>query len=237
MGVLSASVTRPRHPALHLVSDADRHQLLLADGSRLFEIDQATAEAFTVALEQGDEAVQALLARHGLDMLAPIRDGDQPIEPPIRAISLAVAQKCNLGCSYCYAKGGDFGGPRKNMPLDTALASVELLLSAAKPGERLNLAFLGGEPLANRAVLHEATRQAARMARERELDLGFSITTNGTLVSAADIDLFETYGFAVTVSLDGPRDTHDALRPFKGGAGSFDRIMANITPALARQGR
>jgi uncharacterized protein len=234
---IPATLTRPRHKALHLVSEGALHQLLLADGSLLFEIDDATADAVAAALEAGGEGVEALLARHGLDQPAPIRDGDAPVEPPIRALSLAVAQKCNLGCSYCYAKGGDFGGPARNMPADVARASVDLLLAEAKPGDRLNLAFLGGEPLANRAVLHETTGYAARLARGRGLSLGFSITTNGTLVGAADIDLFEAHGFAVTVSLDGPRDTHDRLRPYKGGAGSFDRILANIGPALARQGR
>ena len=34
---------------------------------------------------------------------------------------------------------------------------------------------------------------------------GFSITTNGTLVTEADADFFEEHGFAVTVSLDGYR--------------------------------
>jgi uncharacterized protein len=189
--LISTALTRPRHPALHLIADGAVTQLLLADGSRLFEIDQETASAFTAAIEQGDETVRALMQRLELDLPAPIRDGDAPREPPVRAISLAVAQKCNLGCSYCYAKGGDFGGPDKNMPLATALASVDLLLSGAKPGERLNLAFLGGEPLVNRDVLHKATRHAAEAAQARGLNLGFSITTNGTLITGADVDLFE----------------------------------------------
>ena len=41
---------------------------------------------------------------------------DRPVKPfAMRAISLAVAQKCNLGCTYCYAQGGDFGGPDETM--------------------------------------------------------------------------------------------------------------------------
>jgi uncharacterized protein len=65
----------------------------------------------------------------------------------------------------------------------------------------------------------------------------FSITTNGTLLTEADADFFEAHGFAVTVSLDGPRATHDALRPYKSGAGSFERILRNLEPLLARQRR
>ena len=43
----------------------------------------------------------------------------------------------------------------------------------------------------------------ARCAREEALPIGFSITTNGTLLNADDGEFFERYGFAVTISLDG----------------------------------
>ena len=37
--------------------------------------------------------------------------GAEPMEPPaLRAISLNVAQTCNMGCGYCYADEGRFGG-------------------------------------------------------------------------------------------------------------------------------
>src|SRR5262249_7147814 len=100
-----------------------------------------------------------------------------------------------------------------------------------------NLSFLGGEPLANRAVLRETTAYAAREAARRDIAIGFSITSNGTLVEESDADFFETHGFAVTISLDGPRAVHDRLRPYRGGRGSFDTVLRNIRPLLARQCR
>ncbi len=41
----------------------------------------------------------------------------------------------------------------------------------------------------------------------------------------------------MTVSLDGPREVHDALRPYKSGAGSYDAILRRVRPLLARQRR
>jgi uncharacterized protein len=146
-------------------------------------------------------------------------------------------KKCNLGCTYCYAQQGEFGGPAKNMPLETANRAVDLLLSEAGDGGKANLAFLGGEPLVNRPVVQAVTQRAAELAQSRGIALSFSITTNGTLLTVADADFFERYGFAVTVSLDGPREAHDRLRPYKGGAGTFDRIMRNVQPLLAQQRR
>lgn len=154
----------------------------------------------------------------------------------VRALSLAVAQKCNLGCSYCYAKEGDFGGSPKNMPLQTALAAVDLLFSETEPAERINLAFLGGEPLINRDVLRQTAQYARQRAKGRGQPIGFSITTNGTLITPEDCDFFAAFGFAVTVSLDGSRAAHDRQRPFKGGRGSFDSIVRRLQPLLASQG-
>src|SRR5262249_33303645 len=138
---------------------------------------------------------------------------------------------------YCYAQGGDFGDAPRDMPEDTAGSAVDLLFSDVQPGERVNLAFLGGEPLANRAVVRAATARAIRLAKERGAQVTFSITTNGTLVNEGDAEFFEEHGFAVTVSLDGAGETNDRLRPYRGGRGSYGDVMQRIRPLLRRQRR
>ncbi|MEK7400792.1 MAG: radical SAM protein [Gemmatimonadota bacterium] len=224
----------PTSPDAHLIETEFGKHVFITDGSRLFDADAALFDRFANAIDSGH--VTALTEAIGLRG-TPFIDDEPLTGPPIHALSLAIAQKCNLGCTYCYAQQGEFGGVAKNMARVAAEQAVDLLVNGAEPGSRLNLAFLGGEPLANRALLQETTRRAARMAGERGVTLNFSITTNGTLVTAADADFFEEFGFAVTVSLDGPRDAHDAQRPFKSGKGSFDRIMGNLDPLFARQRR
>ncbi len=228
------TASAPRSPDAHLLDTDAGHHVFIVDGSRLFDADARLAARLAAAIDDGQ--LEALLDEVGVRGV-PYIDDEPLTAPPLHAISLAIAQKCNLGCSYCYAQQGDFGGPARNMMREAAERAVDLLVNDAAPGARLNLAFLGGEPLANRPLLQETTRRAATMAAHRGVTLGFSITTNGTLLTAADADFFEEFGFAVTVSLDGPRETHDALRPFKSGRGSFDRIMANLRPLLEQQRR
>jgi uncharacterized protein len=226
----------PRVPQFHLVQTERRH-LFVVDGSRLFEAEANLFRGLDVAAATaGSGEIEALFERAGLKG-APKIDDTPLAPPPIHALSLAVAQKCNLGCTYCYAQQGEFGSAAKNMPLETALRAVDLLVNGAARGARLNLAFLGGEPLVNRPVLQAATFRARELAQDRGVSITFSITTNGTLLTEADADFFETHGFAVTISLDGPRETHNALRPYKSGAGSFDSIIRRIQPLLARQRR
>ena len=229
------AASRPRQRDAHLIEDAQGAQLLLVNGSRLFHLPPELVAEFRAALDGEDGTqVQALIASSGL-ALAPLIDDHPLIAPPVHALSLAIAQKCNLGCSYCYAQQGEFGGKAKNMDLDTAQQAVDLLLGKAAPGAKVNLAFMGGEPLANRAVLRAVTDYAQEQARQRSVNCHFSITTNGTLLQAEDADFFEKYGFAVTVSLDGPAEQHNRLRPFKGGKGSFDQIIERLTPLLEQQ--
>jgi uncharacterized protein len=224
----------PRTPDIHLFESDDGFHLFVANGSRLFDV---SADLFArLGAAVSADRVGELLGQIGADGTRLIDDA--PLEPPpIHALSLAIAQKCNLGCTYCYAQQGAFGGEAKNMPLATANEAVDLLLAQAGEGGKATLAFLGGEPLVNRSVVQAVTQRAAELAGRRGIALSFSITTNGTLLNQADAAFFETHGFAVTVSLDGPRETHDRLRPYKSGAGSFDRIMRNLQPLLARQRR
>jgi len=180
-----------------------------------------------------------------LQLIAPGPEANVEFDPPepmtdrmdgrLHALSLAVAQKCNLGCTYCYAQQGGFGAPSKQMSLELALRAVETLLADAHAGETATLAFMGGEPLMARNIIQSATRHAAQLAEAREVRMNFSLTTNGTMLTTADAEFFERYGFAVTVSLDGVAETHDALRPTKGGLGSYARILERVRPLLDLQ--
>jgi uncharacterized protein len=229
-------ISSPRTPQIHLIGSSSAGHLFVADGSRLFEADAGLFASFGAAMEGGTEAIDELLRQAGV-VGRPFVDDTPLSSPPLRALSLAIAQKCNLGCTYCYAQQGEFGGPAKNMELADALRAVELLVATAEPGARLNLAFLGGEPLVNRKVLRAATERALELAEGRGANISFSITTNGTLLNEDDGRFFEQHGFAVTISIDGPRQVHDALRPFKGGRGSYDAIMKRVEPLLKLQRR
>jgi uncharacterized protein len=155
----------------------------------------------------------------------------------MRAISLAVAQRCNLGCTYCYAEGGDFGASPRDMQWGIAEAAIRRLIDGATPGEQVNIAFLGGEPLTNSELVRRATQLAAELAAAKGVRVGFAITTNGTLLGEAEGDLLAGFRFSVTVSLDGVGAINDRLRPAKGGRGSFDRISANVAALRARHPR
>jgi len=209
--------------------------LFLTNGSRVYEIDDAVFHRLSDSMNVGDEAAVSEQI-DALNLSAPAYIKSQaPEKFPVRALSLAVAQRCNLDCTYCYAQGGDFGVPSRNMSEDKAFAAVDQLIAGTAEGEHANLSFLGGEPLVNRKLISRVTRYAKKKAQEKNITIGFSITTNGTLINEKDGEFFEKNGFAVTISLDGLGEVHDRQRPFKNGKGSFYRIIARVKPLLAMQ--
>ncbi len=217
----------------HFFDSAVGQHVLLVDGSRIYDLDQAFAETLRARIASGAEP-NDVLGEAGLGELGFGADL-VPEPPPVKAISLAVAQSCNLACDYCYAGGGTFGGRAKNMPEEVARRSIDTLIGNAEPGDRVNIGYLGGEPLINRQLIIDATRHAKLQARRRGVQVGFSITTNGTLLTPADGEFFEQHGFSVSISLDGLADDHNRARRTKSGQETYGAIIARVQPLLAMQ--
>src|ERR1035437_6681858 len=122
----------PPPPELHRFSTASGEHVLAVNGSRVFSIPMNIADEIDRA---SGEELEAVLARFGLT--APRYIDDQPIQgPPVRALSLSIAQKCNLACTYCYAQEGNFGREERNMEPEVAFAALDLMLADAAPADR-----------------------------------------------------------------------------------------------------
>ena len=225
--------TRPRSSMLHLFNSAAGHFALDVESGRIHQLPGGHASALDTTLRLGDPGRAELAALAFGIVTLRTEEVEAPKSVPVKAVSLAVAQQCNLGCTYCYAQQGTFGGTAANMPADVAKAAIDRLIQAAEPGEALTLAFMGGEPLVNRRTLHASTRYAAGAATARGIGIGFSMTTNATLLRDEDIELFQEYGFTLTISLDGLDATHDRLRPYRSGHGSFANVARNVSALLA----
>ncbi|MDQ3886123.1 MAG: radical SAM protein [Actinomycetota bacterium] len=203
-------------------SSAGTH-LFVADGSRIYDLP--------------DGVVSADLARAMREDSTPRRIDGRPLPPPpLSALSLNVLQACNMSCGYCYADEGRFGGPARAMSPETARAAVDRLLAESRTGADVVVGFMGGEPLLARDLVHEVTAYAARAAEAMGRRVRFAITTNLTTVTPQDARLFAEYSFAVSVSVDGNREQHDAVRRMRGGASSYQQMLAGLD-VLRRHGR
>jgi len=235
MKTLSSIEGDPSAPMFHRFQSRSGEHLLVIPHSRLFDLSSDDARAF----DRQGASVGAWLD----DFRAPI-DGevslDDVVEPAPQSISLNVSSSCNLSCSYCYAARGAFDGAQPNpMNWRTARAAIDALLARADPAHPITIGFLGGEPFANRALIHQSIGYASEQGQARNLDVRFSVTTNGTMLRDEDIVLIRSRRMAVTISIDGGAPVQDLQRP-QGGrrrASSFGALHKATAPLLADPGR
>ena len=127
----------------------------------------------------------------------------------LRTFQIHPTLRCNLRCLHCYSSSG----PERatSLPVKALIRAIE---AAAVEGFEA-LAVSGGEPLLYRDLpeILEAAGQA-RMLR--------SITTNGTLITATNVEMLCERVDFVALSIDGFEQTHDRLR---GRAGAFDAVQ------------
>jgi uncharacterized protein len=134
---------------------------------------------------------------------------------------------CNLDCKYCFflSKEMLYPGERFRMSDEMLLTYLRQLLEAQPAGE-VNVAWQGGEPtLMGLDFFKRSIEHVERLKRPGQ-EIQHTIQTNGILLDDAWCAFFKENGFLVGLSVDGPKEMHDAYRVNKGGAGSFDQVMS-----------
>jgi uncharacterized protein len=147
-------------------------------------------------------------------------------------VTVLTTLQCNFACDYCFqGDHGDYNKFAEKMSLETAGRLVDWIareLDRVKP-ERIVLLFFGGEPLLNLPVMYELAERVWQASQARGVQMRSSIITNGLLLTADVVGRLLPYGLAgVKITLDGDRDTHNRMRPLRGGQGTFDRIVQNM---------
>jgi len=91
-----------------------------------------------------------------------------------------------------------------------------------------NFAWQGGEPLLAGQQFFRRALELQERYRPPGMHITNSLQTNGTLIDDQWAALFHEYEFLIGLSLDGPRDVHNAFRRDKSGAPSFGRVMRGL---------
>jgi uncharacterized protein len=153
-------------------------------------------------------------------------------DPSQLRITILTTLRCNFACDYCYqGEHARFGRPADSMSIDTAAqvaAWIAKQVEEIQP-RRLVLTFFGGEPLLNVPAMFEIAGRSSKHAESRGVTQLVNIITNGLLLTPRIVECMLPLGLTgVKVTLDGDRETHDRMRPLRGGQGTFDRIIENI---------
>ena len=137
---------------------------------------------------------------------------------------------CNLDCSYCFflSKEMLYPGSRFRMADDLLELYVRQLIEAHASSPVVTVAWQGGEPTLMGVEFFRRSVELARQFLQPGQRIEYTIQTNATLLDDEWASLFKEHEFLVGVSIDGPRELHDAYRVNKGGKGSFDQVMHGL---------
>lgn len=204
-----------------LAKYADRDDVTPEDIDDTFaDIDELTKEEKLFAEDIFEPSAGVLKERH----------------TEVKALCLHVAHTCNLNCSYCFASQGKFHGERAIMSMETAKRAIDFLVENSGNHVNLEVDFFGGEPLLNWDVVKGTVAYARSIEKEHGKNFRFTLTTNGVDLNDEVMDFANREMHNVVLSLDGRKETHDRLRKFVDGRGSYDVIVPKFQEFVKRRG-
>src|SRR5271154_671035 len=145
--------------------------------------------------------------------------------PQIHTVVLQPTPFCNINCRYCYLPQRDATAV---MPLQTIVALFEKIFASGWSNSHLTAIWHAGEPLVLPISYYQSAFEAIEALRPPSIELRHSIQTNGMLITKDWCDFIKKWQIGVGVSVDGPRQFHDANRVTRSGKGTFDRTIAGI---------
>ena len=140
----------------------------------------------------------------------------------LRLLVLQPTPFCNIDCAYCYLSDRQ---SRARMSLATLDQACALVFASGLVGQRLEVAWHGGEPLVVPLEWYESAFEliAARCPAGVEIEHRFQ--TNGLMLDEAWARFFARTKAKVGLSIDGPAELHDANRRTRRGGGTHAGAM------------
>ncbi|NLE21666.1 MAG: anaerobic sulfatase maturase [Actinobacteria bacterium] len=142
------------------------------------------------------------------------------LPPSFRLLARPVGVTCGLDCASSPGTG-------TRMTDETLEQYIRQLLEAHR-APTVTISWQGGEPtLMGLEFFRRAVELGRRYARPDQTVV-HAIQTSGSQVDAAWARFFAKNGFLVGISIDGPRELHDAYRRNKAGEPAFDVVMRGL---------
>lgn len=149
--------------------------------------------------------------------------------PSFHLLAKPTGSVCNLDCAYCFFLEKEQLYPGARARMDDALLEhyIRQLIEAHRTPE-VTIAWQGGEPMLMGLEFFRRSVDLANKHARPGMTVRHTIQTNGTKINGDWARFFKANNFLVGLSIDGPREVHDAYRRDKGGRSTFNRVMRGL---------
>ena len=103
--------------------------------------------------------------------------------------------------------------------------ALDFLIANSGSRRNLEVDFFGGEPLMNWDVVKQLVAYGREQEKLHNKNFRFTLTTNGVLLNDEVMEFCNKEMGNVVLSIDGRKEVHDHMRPFRKGAGSYDLLV------------
>lgn len=136
---------------------------------------------------------------------------------------------CNLDCKYCFflKKERLYPGSNFRMSHEVLESYIRQILEAHQ-GQEVTVAWQGGEPTLMGLDFFRRSIEYEKKYQRPGSVIYNTLQTNGTLLDDEWCAFLHEHKFLVGLSLDGPKELHDAYRMDKGGRSVFDKVMRAV---------
>ncbi len=151
----------------------------------------------------------------------------------LRRFVILPTSYCNMGCAYCgqeHVKGG-ISHPRVQRKVDRIIHAV-----ASSETTALHISWFGGEPLLGLRVIREISEAVIPAVRQARKPYSSDVVTNGSLLTHRVLrQLYDDCQVRwIEVTIDGPREVHNARRRMRNGTATFDHIVDLLGDVVGR---
>lgn len=192
-------------------------------GSPIKEADRAEAEE-TIAFMKSNFIIKTPENEDKLNLIySKVLSGKNKMTP--RSLMLMVSQECNLRCTYCYGVNGEYNH-KGIMSIETAKKAIDCFIENSA-AEKLNICFFGGEPLIKFDMIKDLVAYAKEQGEANHKTIGFSMTTNATLISPEVEKFIMDHKIYTTISIDGNELVQNTNRYYANKKGCYADVIQN----------
>lgn len=136
---------------------------------------------------------------------------------------------CNLECAYCFylKKEHLYPGDTFRMSDEVMENYIKQTIEAQRV-PHVTIAWQGGEPTLMGLDFYKRVMEVESKYQKPGVQIENTIQTNGTLLDETWCQFLHDNNFLVGISLDGPREMHDAYRRDKKGRSVFDKVVQAV---------
>ena len=215
--------------AIHVVDDVTYDVIALYEGHTREEIVNSLRDRYPeTEVEEALDEVQMLVDNEELftkDTYENYIMDFKKRPTVVKALCLHIAHDCNLACQDCFAEEGEYHGRRALMSFEVGKKALDFLIANSGNRRNLEVDFFGGEPLMNWQVVKDLVAYGREQEKLHDKKFRFTLTTNGVLLNDEVMEFCNREMDNVVLSIDGRKEVHDKMRPFRKGAGSYDLIV------------